>query len=242
MTASIKAISILGEEAYYLGTQLESFLWESVVQKHFAGHRLALVTDEHLLNYVKPLLAHQDALRDTAIFVHYPDTPKPSTSTPSNCMVVLVLPSGEETKSRRVKAWIEDVLLAFSFTRSSVLLALGGGVIGDLTGYVAATFMRGVTVIQIPTTLLAMVDSSIGGKTAIDTPQGKNLIGAFWQPKAIVADTRYLSTLPFRQLMNGMAEVIKTAAFWDISLLEYLELHAEVFVALVCSTHTLWRN
>jgi pentafunctional AROM polypeptide len=120
-----------------------------------------------------------------------------------------ILPSGEQSKCRETKASIEDYLLSTSCTRDTCLIALGGGVIGDLVGYTASTFMRGVPFVQIPTTLLAMVDSSIGGKTAIDTPQGKNLIGTFWQPKRIYLDLSVLNTLPKREVANGMAEVIK---------------------------------
>ena len=94
-------------------------------------------------------------------------------------------------------------------------MAVGGGVIGDMIGFVAATFMRGVRVVQVPTTLLAMVDSSVGGKTAIDTPLGKNFIGAFHQPEYVFCDVSFLETLPARQFINGMAEVVKTAAIWN---------------------------
>ncbi|KAI8373701.1 3-dehydroquinate synthase-domain-containing protein [Blakeslea trispora] len=131
---------------------------------------------------------------------------------PHQRLLSRILPSGEQTKSRQAKADIEDFLLNSSCTRDTCFIALGGGVIGDLVGYVASTFMRGAPFVQIPTTLLAMVDSSIGGKTAIDTPHGKNLIGAFWQPKRIYLDLAVLGTLPKRELANGMAEVIKTAA------------------------------
>ena len=122
------------------------------------------------------------------------------------------IPPGEASKGRETKAEIEDWMLNQKCTRDTVIIALGGGVIGDMIGYVAATFMRGVRFVQVPTTLLAMVDSSIGGKTAIDTPMGKNLIGAFWQPRRIYIDLKFLETLPQREFINGMAEVIKTAA------------------------------
>ncbi|KAI9283198.1 3-dehydroquinate synthase-domain-containing protein [Sporodiniella umbellata] len=134
-----------------------------------------------------------------------------------------VLPSGEASKSREAKAALEDYLLSQSCTRDTCLIALGGGVIGDLVGYTASTFMRGVPFVQIPTTLLAMVDSSIGGKTAIDTPHGKNLVGSFWQPRLIFMDLAVLRTLPARELANGMAEVIKTAAISSLFEFERLE-------------------
>lgn len=131
--------------------------------------------------------------------------------TSSQRILVRILPSGEQTKSRETKADIEDFLLNSSCTRDTCLIALGGGVIGDLVGYVASTFMRGIPFVQVPTTLLAMVDSSIGGKTAIDTPHGKNLIGTFWQPRRIYLDLSVLRTLPEREIANGMAEVIKVS-------------------------------
>lgn len=127
----------------------------------------------------------------------------------SQRLLTRILPCGEQSKSRAVKASIEDFLLDQKCTRDTCLIALGGGVMGDLVGFVASTFMRGVPFIQIPTTLLAMVDSSIGGKTAIDTLHGKNLIGTFWQPKRIYMNLSVLETLPKREMANGMAEVIK---------------------------------
>lgn len=120
---------------------------------------------------------------------------------------------GEASKSRQQKAEIEDWMLKQGppCHRDTVLIALGGGVIGDLAGFVAATYMRGIRIAQVPTSLLAMVDSSIGGKTAIDTARGKNLIGSIWQPERIYIDLDFLNTLPKRELVNGMAEVIKVS-------------------------------
>lgn len=133
---------------------------------------------------------------------------------------------GEDSKCRTTKAAIEDWLLDQGCTRDTVLLALGGGVVGDLVGFVAATYMRGIRFVQIPTTLLAMVDSSVGGKTAIDTPHGKNLIGAIWQPERIYMDLDLLQTLPRREMLNGMAEVIKTLVISDEAEFSYLERNA----------------
>ncbi|CAK3952200.1 Pentafunctional AROM polypeptide [Lecanosticta acicola] len=140
------------------------------------------------------------------------------------------IPPGETSKSRRTKDRIEDWLLEQGCTRDTVILALGGGVMGDLLGFVAATYMRGVRFCQIPTSLLAMVDSSIGGKTAIDTPLGKNLVGAFWQPERIYIDLAFLETLDKRQVCNGMAEVVKTAAIWDEHEFERLEENADAIM------------
>ncbi|RGP60492.1 3-phosphoshikimate 1-carboxyvinyltransferase [Fusarium sporotrichioides] len=138
-------------------------------------------------------------------------------------LLTYTIPPGEASKSRDTKAEIEDWMLSQQCTRDTVIIALGGGVMGDMIGYVAATFMRGVRFVQVPTTLLAMVDSSIGGKTAIDTPMGKNLVGAFWQPKRIYIDLTFLETLPVREFINGMAEVIKTAAIWNETEFSVLE-------------------
>ncbi|KAK3068775.1 3-dehydroquinate dehydratase (3-dehydroquinase), partial [Teratosphaeriaceae sp. CCFEE 6253] len=138
---------------------------------------------------------------------------------------------GETSKSRKTKAEVEDWLLQQGCTRDTVILALGGGVIGDMVGFVAATYMRGVRSCQIPTSLLAMVDSSIGGKTAIDTPLGKNLVGAFWQPERVYIDLQFLETLDKRQVCNGMAEVVKTAAIRDLEEFERLEEGADAIMA-----------
>ncbi|KAI0518583.1 EPSP synthase-domain-containing protein [Xylaria bambusicola] len=141
-------------------------------------------------------------------------------------LLTYTIPPGETSKGRETKAEIEDWMLSQQCTRDTVIIALGGGVIGDMIGYVAATFMRGVRFVQVPTTLLSMVDSSIGGKTAIDTPMGKNLIGSFWQPRRIYIDLAFLESLPVREFINGMAEVVKTAAIWDEQEFVFLEENA----------------
>ncbi|GKT49448.1 pentafunctional AROM polypeptide [Colletotrichum spaethianum] len=153
----------------------------------------------------------------------------------STRLLTYAIPPGEGSKSRQTKASIEDWMLSQKCTRDTVIIALGGGVIGDMIGYVAATFMRGVRFVQVPTTLLSMVDSSIGGKTAIDTPMGKNLIGAFWQPFRIYIDLAFLETLPTREFINGMAEVVKTAAIWDEDEFTTLESNAPAILAAVKS-------
>ncbi|MDA0998052.1 MAG: 3-dehydroquinate synthase, partial [Proteobacteria bacterium] len=132
------------------------------------------------------------------------------------------VPPGEETKSF---AWVEkvtDQLLAAGIDRKTTLIALGGGVVGDLTGFAAAIALRGIDFVQIPTTLLSQVDSSVGGKTGIDTRHGKNLIGAFHQPRLVIADTRALDTLPRRELLCGYAEVLKYGVIDDPALFDWL--------------------
>ena len=133
---------------------------------------------------------------------------------------LVVLPAGETTKSLSYLSDLYDEAFSFGMTRSDLAVALGGGVIGDLTGFFASTLLRGIDVVQIPTTLLSQVDSSVGGKTAIDVSWGKNLVGTFYQPKLVIADTSTLTTLPDREFSSGMAEVIKYGCIWDENLFE----------------------
>lgn len=124
-------------------------------------------------------------------------------------VLLLSIPAGEKSKTREMKESLENQMLRHRCTRDTLCIALGGGVVGDLTGYLASTYMRGLPYIQIPTTLLSMVDSSVGGKTGINTRYGKNLIGAFWQPQCVVVDVSCLATLPKKHLINGLVESLK---------------------------------
>jgi 3-dehydroquinate synthase len=135
---------------------------------------------------------------------------------------VVILPDGESHKTLETVAAIYDKLLDSSFSRSCTLIALGGGVIGDMTGFAAATYQRGVNFIQIPTTLLSQVDSSVGGKTGVNRPQGKNMVGAFFQPRCVLADTATLNTLPDRELKAGLAEIIKYGLINNVAFYEWL--------------------
>ncbi len=144
----------------------------------------------------------------------------------------IVLPAGEASKSFAQLADLSDRLLAVGIERNDVVLAFGGGVIGDLAGFAAAILRRGVALVQVPTTLLAQVDSSVGGKTGINSPRGKNLIGAFHQPIAVFADVSLLATLPERQLRAGYAEVVKYALIGDCPLFQWLEVNAERLLSL----------
>lgn len=137
--------------------------------------------------------------------------------------LVLILPSGETTKSLDQLGRIFDFLAANKLDRSSCIFAVGGGVIGDLGGFGAASYLRGIDFYQVPTTLLSMVDSSVGGKTGINIAAGKNLVGAFWQPQGVFSSTGFLSTLPERDFNSGMAEVIKHGMLQDLALFEQLE-------------------
>jgi 3-dehydroquinate synthase len=142
------------------------------------------------------------------------------------------LPDGEASKDWGTLNRIFNALLAGEFDRRTVLFALGGGVIGDMTGFAAACYMRGVPFVQVPTTLLAQVDSSVGGKTAINHPLGKNMIGAFHQPLRVIADLDALSTLPRREIGAGLAEIIKYGPIADVAFLDWIETHLSQLVAL----------
>lgn len=184
----------------------------AILNTHITGKKIAIVTNE----VVAPLYLDKvmTMLRDLG----------------KTCFPV-ILPDGEEEKNVDNLMHIFDVLLKNKCDRKTTLIALGGGVIGDMTGFAAATYMRGVPFVQIPTTLLAQVDSSVGGKTAINHPLGKNMIGAFYQPQAVIADTATLATLPDRELSAGLAEVIKYGAIIDKDFFTWLETNMEKLVA-----------
>ena len=149
----------------------------------------------------------------------------------------ITLPDGESYKDWKNLQLIFDDLLKFGADRQTMLVALGGGVIGDMTGFAAASFMRGIRFIQVPTTLLAQVDSSVGGKTGINHPLGKNMIGAFHQPAAVIADLNTLKTLPPRELSAGLAEVVKHGAIADAKFLDWIEVNAARLLA--CDTDAM---
>ena len=160
------------------------------------AHRYAVITDSH----VGPLYGSTAA---ESLGIDSAD--------------VLVIPAGENSKSRGSWGWITDQLIERGFGRDSAIVALGGGVIGDLAGFVAATYMRGIPIVHAPTTLLAMIDASIGGKTGVDTQAGKNLVGAFHPPAGVLVDPQLLDTLPLRELRTGFAEALKHGAIADRS-------------------------
>ncbi|KAH8078727.1 aromatic amino acid family biosynthesis-like protein [Cristinia sonorae] len=215
----VQKVSILGKDSIHCGFHLIPYIVRTVLEA-LPSSTYVLVADSNVAN-----------LHLSSFETEFLDKIR-QLSTKPRFLSYVILP-GETSKSREGKAEIEDFLLLNKCTRDTVILALGGGVIGDLVGFVAATFMRGVRFVQIPTTLLAMVDSSVGGKTAIDTPHGKNLIGAFWQPEYIFIDAAFLETLPAREFSNGMAEVVKTAAIWNEDDFASLESQsAEIFAAI----------
>ncbi|CAG8562634.1 3719_t:CDS:1, partial [Acaulospora colombiana] len=201
-------VSILNEESIIIGFYLTDYLVKDLLS-NFPASTYAIITDTIIASiHLEKLLNRFESAATELIRAKGENVSVPR-------FLTYAIPPGEESKTRETKAKIEDYLLSEACTRDTFIIAFGGGVIGDLVGFTAATFMRGVPFAQIPTTLLAMVDASIGGKTAVDTPHGKNLIGAFWQPKRIYIDLVYLETLPERQFINGMGEVIKSAAIWS---------------------------
>ncbi|SFV59110.1 3-dehydroquinate synthase [hydrothermal vent metagenome] len=140
-------------------------------------------------------------------------------------LYIITLQDGEEYKNQQSIDYILEALFNHRFNRSSLLIAFGGGVIGDMTGYAASIYQRGIDFIQIPTTLLSQVDASVGGKTGINNKYGKNLIGAFYQPKAVYIDAHFLSTLPKREFSAGVAEIVKMAVTFNKEFFEFLETH-----------------
>jgi 3-dehydroquinate synthase len=173
-----------------------------IIRTAAPAHRYAIISDEN----VAPLYAARvrDALgaAQTELFT---------------------IPAGESEKTREQWSHLTDGLLAAGFGRDTTILALGGGVVGDLAGFVAATYMRGIPFVQLPTTLLAMIDASIGGKTGVDTAAGKNLVGAFHRPRAVIADPSVLATLPVNHLRAGLAEAIKHGAIADAAYYERID-------------------
>jgi len=162
---------------------------------------------------------------------HYLETLEKALSTAGIRHDAIVVDDGEEHKNWATLYQVHTRLLELGAERSTTLIALGGGVIGDLAGFAAATYQRGMPLVQIPTTLLAQVDSSVGGKTAVNHPLGKNMIGAFYQPQAVISDTATLNTLPQREYVAGIAEIIKCGAVRNLTLFEWLEGNVERLVA-----------
>ncbi len=214
----------LGDRGYpiHVGADL---LAGDLIRGHLAQPRVAIVTNPaverlYFNALAQPLQAHGvDVLK-------------------------IVVPEGEAYKSWETLNLVFGELLAHRCERKTTLIALGGGVIGDITGFAAASYQRGVPFIQIPTTLLAQVDSSVGGKTGINHPRGKNMIGAFYQPRLVLADTATLATLPEREMKAGLAEVIKYGLIWDAHFFAWLEDHIEALLGKDRNAleHAIWRS
>jgi 3-dehydroquinate synthase len=192
----------LGERSYPIFIQANLLKQSKLIAPYLKTNKAVIITNE----LVKPLFAQGilDSLADFEV-------------------EVITLPDGEQHKNLQSFEAVITRLLKMSAARDTTLIALGGGVIGDLTGFVAASFQRGMPFIQIPTTLLSQVDSSVGGKTAVNHPLGKNMIGAFYQPKAVFIDTASLASLPAKEFSAGMAEVIKYGIIYDADFFTWLE-------------------
>lgn len=185
-------------------SQLGSWLQDRSLQSVKLGQKALIVSNPQIWKHYGAIV--QDSLAKAGFQVDH-----------------FLLPAGERYKTPRSIQKIYDYALALKLERSSTLVALGGGVIGDMTGFAAATWLRGINFVQVPTSLLAMVDAAIGGKTGVNHPQGKNLIGAFYQPRFVLIDPDTLKTLASREFRAGMAEVIKYGVIWDLELFELLE-------------------
>ncbi len=198
-------IKVITGKSYYpivVGRNIVQKAFEEIFEE-YKGYKIAIITDSNVERiYGSKILQKLD--KKDQVFI-------------------LPFKAGEESKNRKTKEELEDRLFELGFGRDTLIIALGGGVTGDLAGFIAATYMRGVPFIQMPTTLLSQVDSSIGGKVGIDHPSGKNLIGAFYPPEKVYIDIDFLITLPKEELINGMAEIIKAAIIKDPELFSYLE-------------------
>ena len=200
----------LGERRYpiFIGSDLDP---KALLEPYIQGRQVMIVSNETIAPlYLARYVAAIEALGKT--------------------VATCILPDGEKYKNIEHLNLIFDALLASGFNRDCTVLALGGGVIGDMAGFASACFQRGVYFIQVPTTLLSQVDSSVGGKTGINHPLGKNMIGAFQQPQVVLADMSQLKTLPARELSAGLAEVIKYALLGDANFLAWLEQHMDALV------------
>tara|TARA_B100000035_G_scaffold150315_2_gene128112 strand:+ start:57 stop:1136 length:1080 start_codon:yes stop_codon:yes gene_type:complete len=190
----------------YIGKKLISNY--DLINQHILSKKVAVITNDTVADiYLKQIIDTLSAHKE---------------------VVSIILPDGESYKNKDSLDHIYSQLLDNKADRDITLIALGGGVIGDITGFAAATYMRGVSFIQIPTTLLSQVDSSVGGKTGINHPLGKNMIGAFYQPKCVISDVNVLKTLPSRELSAGLAEVIKYGLIRDLKFFEWLETNIQL--------------
>lgn len=177
------------------------------------AHRFVIIADSDVANHIGKKFAH--GLRESGLQVD-----------------LFTFPAGEEHKSRQTKEMLEEKMLDAKCGRDTALIAIGGGVTTDLGGFIAATYNRGIPLVMIPTSLLAMVDASIGGKNGVDVPQGKNLIGTFYQPKYVFIDPNVLRTLPDKELRNGAVEMIKHALIADVNYFKFFQTHVKQFITL----------
>ena len=207
MSHPISVQHALGSYPVYVEAGLLELI-DALIQRHLTERRIALITDETVLQLYR--------------------AGRLGSGTWSG--EILTVPAGEDSKTRDSWAQLSDAMLVGQFGRDSGLVGLGGGMVGDLTGFVAATYMRGIPYLLAPTTLLAMVDASVGGKTGVNTSRGKNLIGAFHPPVAVIADPRALVTLPEREFRGGLAEAVKHGLIADPAYFEWIESQAELIL------------
>jgi len=211
MSASIERVDIdLGERSYPILIGRGALSDVALLRGHIKARDVLIVTNETIAPLY--LTALNAALEDRRV-------------------VSLILPDGEQYKTIESYVRILDALVEARMNRDAAVIALGGGVVGDMTGFAAASYQRGIDYIQIPTTLLAQVDSSVGGKTAVNHPQAKNMIGAFYQPRCVIADTSTLSTLPDREYRAGLAEVVKYGLIYDAGFFDWLEANVDTLNA-----------
>lgn len=204
----------LQERSYNIA--VESGILSSIgkaLEKFEFGRKIAVVSNPTVYPLFGP--AASESLKDAGFEV-----------------IEILIPDGEEYKNMASVQKIHEEMLKAGLDRKSAMVALGGGVIGDITGFAASIYMRGIDFIQIPTTLLAQVDSSVGGKTGVNHPLGKNMIGTFWQPRLVWIDIQSLSALPRREFLSGLGEVIKYGVIWDERLFEFLEVNRERVLGL----------
>jgi len=178
------------------------------------------------------LSGHVALITNPTVAALYGDCVRRSLEDAGNRVSLIEIPDGEEYKNAATLNSVYDALIDAGLERDSFIVALGGGVVGDLAGFAAATYLRGIPFVQVPTTLLAQVDSSVGGKTAIDHPRGKNLIGAFYQPRLVLIDVETLNTLPEREFRAGLAEVVKYGVALDYDFFDYLEQNVKRIIAM----------
>jgi len=219
VNASIRQVEVGGAQPYRISIGPGLLDDGEALAAHLRGRHALIVSDSH----VAPLYT---ARVQAALAAARPDA----------VIALHVFEAGEASKTLQHFSGVIEALATLGATRDACVYALGGGVVGDLAGFAAACWMRGIDCVQLPTSLLAMVDSAVGGKTAVDIAQGKNLVGAFHPPRAVFADTTTLRTLPARELRAGLAEVIKYGAIIDADFLDWLDTHAE---ALIAGDHTL---
>mmetsp|Transcript_72009 Transcript_72009/g.119898 ORF Transcript_72009/g.119898 Transcript_72009/m.119898 type:complete len:410 (-) Transcript_72009:171-1400(-) len=225
-----RVIPVIGDSVVHVGRglldKIPSFLLsqEGPVSK---ASVFVVVSDDNVFSiYGRRLL---DAFKSVGMAEEGSDS---ESSGASKRVMRVTVPAGEGSKCREMKAKIEDAMLAARCKRDTVVVALGGGVVGDLAGFCAATYMRGVPVVQIPTSVMAMVDSSVGGKTAINVPAGKNLVGAFHQPRFVFADMELLKSLSPREIAEGLAESVKMGCIRDSELFDLMEQQPEGILSL----------